>query len=173
MQTDGKLHSCYVLRPEHGHMSFSTREYYTTNPTECQVSSVEWPSSAECPLSGVECPWTFGVTRRTLDGYSTLGTWHSMVTRHSTLGGIGGVVNTIICGTSNNPAFHVSKQSFLHVLFKQTFDDIAILFKILFRLILKLDSYKIHDLGSAFLKCTLYGMYPSYWHLWLTFLDRV
>ncbi len=65
-----------------------------------------------------------------------------------------------------------SRKSLDLFLFEQiSFDDIAILFIILFQLILTLDSYKIHDLGSAFLKCTLYGMYPSCWHLWLTFLD--
>ncbi len=55
--------------------------YYTTNPTECRVS-IQWPpSDVVCPASDVECPsrdLDSTVTRRTLDG-------------HSTLGGIGGV----------------------------------------------------------------------------------
>ena len=97
---------------------------YTTNATECRVSS-----DVECPSSDVECPssdlrvsvgvsvamgvgvsvwvggdthsevtqWildvtrrTLDVTRRTLDGHSTV-TRRSLGTRHSTLGGIGGV----------------------------------------------------------------------------------
>ncbi len=90
---------------------------YTTNPTECRVLSVEYPSSVRRVPSSVHrvsTKWrqvstsleghstSVDVARRSLEGHSTVTrrhsevTWrtlgrHSTVTRHSAFGGMGGV----------------------------------------------------------------------------------